>query len=163
MGNGPYCVRQCFDLRAYDDENANASGRRRSPTARVGSGDARNAGWLACGGVGVMMGGMSEGERDELVRSAAGGDGDALQRLLVCYHATLRRVVARAIDGKLRRHVEAVTKSGISRPPPAPPPYGILRICSRNSPSLQYTAQQYKSGSGRVAVSRVLFPCQTRR
>lgn len=49
---------------------------------------------------------MTERERAEQVRRAAAGDLDALQRLFVHYHGTLRRVVAAAIDPTLRRYVE---------------------------------------------------------
>lgn len=49
---------------------------------------------------------MNEGEKGRHVESAMAGDADALQRLIVHYHATLRGVVAVAIDATLRRHVD---------------------------------------------------------
>ena len=38
---------------------------------------------------------MNEAERAELVRRAVQGDADALQRLIVYYHAALRRFIER--------------------------------------------------------------------
>ena len=49
---------------------------------------------------------MDQRERAELVNRAAAGDADALQRLIVYYHAGLRGVVAGEIDKNLRRHVD---------------------------------------------------------
>ena len=50
--------------------------------------------------------GMDERQRAEQVELAARGDADALQRLIVHYHAALRGTVQTAIDSALRRHVD---------------------------------------------------------
>lgn len=49
---------------------------------------------------------MDEAERAAQVRLAAKGDADALQRLIVCYHAPLRRLIEGDIDKRFRRHVD---------------------------------------------------------
>ena len=49
---------------------------------------------------------MNEGEKNEQVAKALGGDVDALQRLIVHYHAILRGVVATAIGGALRHRID---------------------------------------------------------
>ncbi|MBN2560166.1 MAG: sigma-70 family RNA polymerase sigma factor [Phycisphaerae bacterium] len=48
---------------------------------------------------------MDEKERTEHVRRAVEGDGDALQRLIVEYHGSLRGTIAGRMDAALRRHV----------------------------------------------------------
>jgi RNA polymerase sigma-70 factor (ECF subfamily) len=50
---------------------------------------------------------MDEEARAKCVRQAALGDADALQRLLVYYHAPLSNVISARMDGALRRHVDA--------------------------------------------------------
>lgn len=49
---------------------------------------------------------MDERERAADVERAAGGDADALQRLIVQYHAALRGIVTGALDGDLRRRID---------------------------------------------------------
>ncbi len=49
---------------------------------------------------------MDEAERTEQVKLATGGDADALQRLIVFYHAPLRRLLEDKIDGRFRRHID---------------------------------------------------------
>ena len=49
---------------------------------------------------------MDESERAAWVARATAGDEDALQRLIVSYHAVLRRVVAVSVDGELRHRVD---------------------------------------------------------
>jgi RNA polymerase sigma-70 factor (ECF subfamily) len=49
---------------------------------------------------------MDESERAVQVRLAAKGDADASQRLIVSYHAPLRRLLEGEIDKRLRRHVD---------------------------------------------------------
>ena len=49
---------------------------------------------------------MDEQERAAQVELAAGGDQDALQRLIVWYHGPLRGVLEGEMDGPLRRHID---------------------------------------------------------
>ena len=49
---------------------------------------------------------MDEQQRVTLVESVAGGDRDALQRLIVHYHQPLHRLVEARIDAGLRRYVD---------------------------------------------------------
>lgn len=49
---------------------------------------------------------MDDQERARQVELAAKGDQDALQRLIVEYHATLRAVVDREFDSTVRRHLD---------------------------------------------------------
>jgi len=53
-----------------------------------------------------MENGMEEGGRAEQVELAAQGDADALQRLIVYYHAALQASVQAAMDADLRRRVD---------------------------------------------------------
>jgi RNA polymerase sigma-70 factor, ECF subfamily len=50
---------------------------------------------------------MGEQERTKLVQRAVSGDTDAMQHLMVSYHAALHAAVASAIPATLRRHVDA--------------------------------------------------------
>ena len=50
---------------------------------------------------------MDDGQLGALVRRAAGGDADALQRLIVLHHATLRAKLAGGIDTAVGRQIEA--------------------------------------------------------
>ena len=50
---------------------------------------------------------MNETRRTELVARASDGDVDALQRLMVEYHAPLRAAVEKALDGDLARRLES--------------------------------------------------------
>lgn len=49
---------------------------------------------------------MNEAERAESVRQAVQGDADALQRLIVYYHAASRQFIERKMAVVLRRHVD---------------------------------------------------------
>ncbi len=49
---------------------------------------------------------MGEEERAAQVGLASGGDADALQRLIVHYHATLHGILDGQIDDTTRRHVD---------------------------------------------------------
>ena len=49
---------------------------------------------------------MDEEERAAQVGLASGGDADALQRLIVHYHATLHGILDGQIDDTMRRHVD---------------------------------------------------------
>jgi RNA polymerase sigma-70 factor (ECF subfamily) len=49
---------------------------------------------------------MDETERARLVQKAVGGDGDALQRLVVHYHGPLYAIVDARMERALRRHVD---------------------------------------------------------
>jgi len=53
-----------------------------------------------------MGNGMEEGGRAEQVELAAQGDADALQRLILYYHAALQASVQAAMDADLRRRVD---------------------------------------------------------
>jgi len=50
---------------------------------------------------------MEEQERNIQVELASRGDHDALQRLIVCYHAPLRVKIASSIDAALSRRIDA--------------------------------------------------------
>lgn len=49
---------------------------------------------------------MGERERIKLVQAAVGGDGDALQRLIVHYHGPLCGTIDGLMDASLRRHFD---------------------------------------------------------
>lgn len=50
---------------------------------------------------------MTEADRAELVQQAAGGDGDALQKLILHYHGPLQGKIEGRIKATLRRHIDA--------------------------------------------------------
>ena len=104
---------------------------------------------------------MDQRERAELVNRAAAGDADALQRLIVYYHAGLRGIVAGAIDSNLRRHIDpddvlqqayisafnALDQNRERQRPAAGPSADQNRECQRPSPTVpQFNdpAQFYK-------------------
>lgn len=54
----------------------------------------------------AKMAAMNENEQRALVKQAADGDPDALQRLIVCYHDPLRSAIERQTEPNVRRHIE---------------------------------------------------------